>query len=241
MATYEISARRIQDLPMAERPRELMDELGAEQVNDRVLLSIVLRSGIRGKSVVDVAEDLLLRYGTLQEMSRVSVDELAGVSGVGKVRAQVVKAALELGRRMIRNPVQTAPDVRTPEAAAQVIRERTMGRDTESFWVLLLDTKYRLRRPPQEIGKGTLDACLVHPRDVFKEAIRSCSAAIVMVHNHPSGDPTPSAEDLRITRQLIEAGKIVDIQVLDHIIMGQRTEDRSVDFISLRESGLVGF
>lgn len=241
MRRYEISERRIKDLPEHERPRELIDREGVDRVNDRVLLAVILRSGIAGKSVVDVADDLLNTYGSLQELARVSVDELAGVTGMGPVRAQVVKAALELGRRLLDHPAAPPPVVRTPEAAADAVRHLITGRDTESFWVLLLDTKYRLRRPPLEVSKGTLDACLVHPRDIFKEAVRSCSAAVILVHNHPSGDPTPSAEDLRITRQLNDAGKIMDIEVLDHIIMGLRTAGREHDFISLRESGLVEF
>lgn len=241
MRTYEISPRRIKDLPEHERPRELIDREGVERVNDRALLAVILRSGVAGRSVVDVADDLLNTYGSLQELSRVSVDELARLPGVGKVRAQVVKAALELGRRLLDQPAAAPPVVRTPEAAADAVRRLTSGRDAESFWVLLLDTKYRLRRPPQEVSRGTLDACLVHPRDIFKEAVRSCSAAVILVHNHPSGDPTPSAEDLRITRTLVEAGKIMDIEVLDHIIMGMRTSDRDHDFISMRESGLVPF
>ena len=133
------------------------------------------------------------------------------------------------------------PLVRTPEDAARLVRDRARTCEGEVFWTLLLDKKYKLRRPPVEITKGILDTSLVHPREVFKEAIRSSSAAIVVLHNHPSGDVTPSAEDLRITRQLVEAGKIVDIEVLDHVILGRASIGQEKDFLSVRESGLVKF
>ncbi len=238
---YPISARRICDIPREERPRELVEEWGVDRVNDRVLLAVILRSGIPGQSVVDLADSLLQKYGSLRELSRQSVDELCTIRGMGRVRAQAVVAALELGRRLMRQPEEAASIIRTPGDAANLMRGRLHGHDAESFWVLMLDTKYRLRRPPFKVSSGILDACLVHPREVFKEAIRACSAAVVLVHNHPSGDPTPSAEDIRLTRRLVEAGRVVEIEVLDHVIIGQAAAGRAEDFISLRESGLVEF
>ena len=122
-----------------------------------------------------------------------------------------------------------------------VMRERLRSREEEAFWVLMLDVKNRMLRQPVEVTKGLLDASLVHPREVFREAIRSTSAAVVLVHNHPSGDPTPSAEDVRITKQLVDAGRIVDIHVLDHVILGQADSQGSPGYFSLSESGLVDF
>lgn len=238
---YYIFSRPMRDVPEAERPREIMDRLGAEQVEDRVLLSILLRSGVKGRSVTDLADGLLNEYGSLSALAGASIDDLRAIRGMGRVKSQVIKAALELARRLVARGEAAPTAVRTPEDAALLLRHVAQTRDVESFWVLLLDRKYRLRRPPLEITRGILDASLVHPREVFKEAIRTSSAALVLVHNHPSGDPSPSPEDIRITRQLVEAGKIVDIEVLDHIILGRTGHGASRDHISLRESGLVSF
>lgn len=238
---YPISARRICDIPEEQRPRETFARDGAEQVNDRVLLAILIRNGVPGHSAVDIADELLNRFGSLPALAREPVEELARLPGLGPVKAQILKAALELGRRL---PHATTPErleVRTPADAARLIGPRATGLEVEEFWVILLDTKYRLRRPPMAIARGILDACLVHPREVFKEAIRACAAAVVLVHNHPSGDPSPSREDLKLTRQLVEVGRVVDIEVLDHVIVGQKSDRNPQGFTSLRESGLVSF
>lgn len=238
---YVMTSRRMQDVPEDQRPRELFDRNGPEFVSDQVLLALILRSGVKGTSVFDLAGKLINEYGSLTVLAQVSTDELARMKGVGRVKAQVIKAALELGRRLSAEAMPVQPVVRTPEDAARLVRDRARICENEVFWTLLLDKKYKLRRPPVEITKGILDTSLVHPREVFKEAIRSSSAAIVVLHNHPSGDVTPSAEDLRITRQLVEAGKIVDIEVLDHVILGRASPGQERDFLSVRESGLVKF
>jgi DNA repair protein RadC len=241
--TYEISPRRISDIPERYRPREIMRKDGVENVSVATLLAVVLRSGVRGTSVLDLADKLLNEYGSLGALSEATVPEIKKkkIKGIGEVKLQVIQAALELARRLAREENTDKQSVRTPEDAARTLRADATGKTQEHFWVLLLDTKYRLRRPPIEVTKGILDASLVHPREVFKEAIRSSSAAVVLVHNHPSGDPSPSSEDIRITRQLVEAGKIMDIQVLDHVILGRRNGQTEKDFVSLRESGLVDF
>lgn len=238
---YYVFSQAMRDVPEEARPRELFDRLGAEAMSDQQLLALVLRSGIKGRSVMDLAGGLLHEYGSLQGLAEVSTDDLAAIHGMGRVRAQVVKSALELARRLTSVPAGSAPTVRTPEEAAALLRHEAQTSDVESFWVLLLDRKYKLRRPPVRITRGILDASLVHPREVFKEAIRTSSAALLLAHNHPSGDPAPSAEDLRITRQLVEAGRVVDIEVLDHVILGRRHGTDGRDFLSLRESGLVSF
>jgi DNA repair protein RadC len=234
-------SRPMRDVPEAERPREIFDRVGPEQMTDKQLLALILRSGVRGRSVTDLAEGLLNEYGSLSALAEVSAADLAAVKGMGRVRAQVVKAALELARRLASRGEAAPASVRTPEDAARLLRAEALAADVESFWVLLLDRRYRLRRPPLRVTRGILDASLIHPREVFKEAVRTSSAALVLVHNHPSGDPHPSPEDIRITRQLVEAGKIVDIEVLDHIILGRAEEGRAHDYVSLRESGLVAF
>lgn len=237
----EISRNRIKDIPEDERPRELLDRDGAEQVNDRILLAILLRSGIRGRSAVDLANELLNRFGSLPALAGEPVEEIARIHGMGRVRAQVIKAAMELSRRLQRSQIDERAEVRTPADVARLIWADSRSLEVEQFWVILLDTKYRLRRPPQAISRGILDACLVHPREVFKEAIRACAAAVVLVHNHPSGDSAPSREDIKLTRQLIEVGRIMDIEVLDHVVIGTRSERNPSGFTSLRESGLVSF
>ncbi len=234
-------SRPMREVPEEERPREIFDRAGPEHMTDKQLLALILRSGVRGRSVTDLAEGLLNEYGSLSALAEVSAADLAAVKGMGRVRAQVVKAALELARRLASRGEAGPVPVRTPEDAARLLRAEALAADVESFWVLLLDRRYRLRRPPLRITRGILDASLVHPREVFKEAVRTSSAAIVLVHNHPSGDPHPSPEDIRITRQLVEAGKIVDIEVLDHIILGRAEEGRDSDYLSLRESGLAAF
>ena len=238
---YPISLRRIKDIPEDQRPRETFDRDGADQVNDRVLLAILIRNGIPGHSAVDIADALLNRFGSIPALAREPVSEIARIPGLGKVKAQIIKAALELGRRLPAIQNIERAEVRTPADAARLIPRDTSSMEVEEFWVILLDTKYRLRRPPISISKGILDACLVHPREVFKEAIRACAAAVVLVHNHPSGDPSPSREDIKLTRQLIEVGRIMDIEVLDHVIVGIKTDRNPQGFSSLRESGLVSF
>lgn len=241
ITAYPISRRRIKDIPEEQRPRETFERDGAEQVSDRVLLAILVRNGIRGQSAVDIADELLNRFGSLPALAREPVAEIARVPGLGKVKAQIIKSALELGRRL---PSATAPErveVRVPADAARLIRGISSAHEVEEFWVILLDSKYRLRRPPISISRGILDACLVHPREVFKEAVRACAAAVVLVHNHPSGDSSPSREDIKLTRQLIEVGRIMDIEVLDHVIVGESSQRNPAGFTSLRESGLVSF
>lgn len=234
-------SRPMREVPESERPREIFDRVGPENMTDKQLIALILRSGVRGRSVTDLAEGLLNEYGSLAALAEVSVDDLAAIKGMGRVRAQVLKAAFELARRLAVSPATAPAEIRAPEHAARLLRAEAAGLDVECFWVLLLDRKYRLRRPPLRVTRGILDASLVHPREVFKEAVRTSSAAVVLVHNHPSGDPTPSAEDIRITRQLVEAGRVMDIEVLDHIILGRAEPGRSSDFVSLRETGLVSF
>ena len=184
---------------------------------------------------------LLLKYGSLSALSRVSVVELQSVPGIGKEKAKILKAALEIGRRLVQESVGENPLVVTPEQAASVLRERARGLDREIFWVLLLDIKNRLMVPPCEVSKGTLNSSLVHPREIFKPAVQHSAANVILAHNHPSGDPGPSAQDIKITRKLVEAGRTMEIAVLDHVIIGRKMREGADDFLSLRESGLVSF
>lgn len=236
---------RVCDMPARLRPREAIERQGVEHVSEVALLAVLLRSGSAGMNVVNLAEAILSHYGSLTAMARASVDELAGnerFKGLGRVKAQTLKAALELARRMaeeIRD--ERGVFVRSPEDAAAVLRASAKALDHERFWTLLLDTRNRVKGSAQEVSRGILDASLVHPREVFKPAIQSGCAALVLVHNHPSGDPTPSAEDVRITRQIVQAGQVIGIKVLDHVVLGRKSDSRDRDYLSMRESGVVEF
>ncbi len=235
------SLGRVRDMPSCLRPREEMEKAGPRGVPDDALLAILLRSGVRGLSVVDVARSLLRDYGSLSALAQCSVDELAARRGVGRVKAQVLAAAMEIARRISEDTDPWRRQIREPSDVAAVLRSEVMFLDREHFWVLILDTKNRLKGRPERISAGLLDASLVHPREVFQEAIRRGAAAVMLAHNHPSGDPTPSAEDIATTRQLLEAGRIVDIRVLDHVILGKSPPRGTSEFFSMRENGVVTF
>lgn len=236
---------RVCDMPARLRPREAIERQGVEHVTEVALMAVLLRSGASGMNVVDLAEEILRHYGSLTAVARASVDELAGdkrFKGLGKVKAQTLKAALELARRMAdETKDERGVFVRSPEDAASVLRTSAMTLDHERFWTLQLDSRNRVKGSALEVSRGILDASLVHPREVFKPAIQSGCAALILVHNHPSGDPTPSAEDLRITRQLVQAGQVIGIKVLDHVVLGRKAGGRDRDYMSIREAGLVEF
>lgn len=237
----EVYRVRVKDLPKALQPREKFDRLGPENLSESDLLALLLRTGTTGLNVVELAETLLFQYGSLSALSRASTVELQKIRGIGKEKAKILKAALEMGRRLVQENVGENPRIVTPEEAAAVLRERARGLDREVFWVLLLDIKSRLMAPPCEVSKGTLNSSLVHPREIFKPAIQHSAANVILAHNHPSGDPSPSAQDIKVTRHLIEAGRTMEIKVLDHVIIGRKTREGVDDFLSLRESGLVVF
>ena len=214
-------AHRIRDLPARLRPREEFDRLGAEHVSDRVLLAVLLGSGSAGINVAELAERLLIKYGSFLGLARANLDELArdpDLPGVGRVKARILKAAFELARRLAEETREAEGNyVRSPEDAARVLRETAKPLQHERFWVLPLDAKNRLQGRVDELTRGILDASMVHPREVFKRAIAQGCSRLVLVHNHPTGDPTPSAEDLRITRQLVAAGRVLGIEVLERM------------------------
>ena len=237
---YEAKSLRVQELPRAQQPRELVERQGPENVQDEVLLAVLLRTGLPNRNVLDLARDLLHHYGSLTEMAKASVDELTRHRGLGQVKAQILKCSLELARRLAKETVNRVT-VRSPEEVVRVLGAEARGLDVEYFWILLLDQKYRLIRPPHVVSKGILDASLVHPREVFKEAVRTGCAAVILAHNHPSGDSTPSAEDIRITRKLVEAGRLMEMDVLDHVVLGQQISKTDKPYTSLRESNLVEF
>ncbi|HOF47673.1 MAG TPA: DNA repair protein RadC [Verrucomicrobiota bacterium] len=227
---------RIKDLPISERPRERLAQHGAESLSNADLLAILLRTGLRGQSAVSVAEQLLSRFGRLDNLARASLAEIRSVRGIGQDKAIAVKAAFTLAQRMARDMAAESPLLDTPERVADLLREDNRLYEVECFQVVLLNTRRRLMRV-EKLSQGTLDTLLVHPREVFRAAIAAGAAAIVVAHNHPSGDPTPSEQDIKVTRDLIRAGQLLKIEVVDHVILGRRTAERSHDFVSLRELG----
>ena len=230
-------AYRITDLPLSERPREKLHALGAERLDTAELIAILLRTGTGGRSAIEIGRDLLAQFQTIERLAAASVEELSAIKGIGLAKAVQLKAAFALASRLPATR-EARPMLRTPRDVADRLREEMQHFEVEEFHVLLLDTKNRLIRDVK-VSKGTLNASLVHPREVFREAIRAGAASVILVHNHPSGDPTPSGDDLRITRELVEAGRVLKIEVLDHIIVGKRDSGRTEDFVSVKEIGLI--
>jgi DNA repair protein RadC len=227
---------RIKDLPDSERPRERLVAQGADALRNSELIAILLRTGLKGTSAIQVAEQMLHKFGTLDNLARASVADLRQVKGVGRDKAVTLVAAFTLARKMAGELQRESPVLDNPETVAMLLREENRIYEVEHFQVLLLNTRRRLIRVEQ-ISQGTLDTILVHPREVFKSAIAANASAIVLVHNHPSGDPAPSEADIKVTRDLIRAGKLLKIDVLDHVILGRASKERTQDYASLRELG----
>jgi DNA repair protein RadC len=228
---------KLKDQPAGERPRERLRERGADSLTHGELIAILLRTGLKGANVVEIGKELVRKYGSLHSLAQASWKELATVHGIGPDKAVTLVAAFGLARRLVQEELGESPLLDTPEAVAGLMRERTRLLTAEVFHVLLLNVRRRLINEPVKISDGTLDTILVHPREVFRTAIASNAAAIVLVHNHPSGDPAPSESDIKVTRDLIRAGQLLKIEVLDHVIIGRSSTERSKDYASLRELG----
>ena len=221
----------IKDMPVGERPRERLQHYGAGALSTAELIAILLRSGVAGESVLHLAERLLARYGGLTGLAQASFAELCQEKGIGPAKVTQIKAALELGRRLLVASPQERPQVRSPADAANLLMLEMSLLAQEQMRVILLDSKNRVLAIPT-IYQGSLNTSLVRVGELFREAIRQNCAAIIVVHNHPSGDPTPSPEDVLVTKQIVEAGKLLDIEVLDHLVIGRQR------YVSLKERGL---
>ena len=221
----------IKELPADGRPREKLKALGAGALSEAELLAIILRMGTQGESVVDLANRLLVTYGGLVGLGRVPFSELCGVHGLGEAKACQLKAALEMGRRLLLAQPEERIQVRSPSDLAHLLILEMAPLDQETLRVVLLNTKNQVIKF-QDVYRGSLNSSLVRVGEVFKEAVRINAAAIIVAHNHPSGDPTPSPEDARVTEQIVAAGKLLEIEVLDHLVIGERS------VVSLREKKL---
>lgn len=230
----------IRDLPSQERPRERLAEHGAEALRNAELIAILLRTGMKGISAIQVAEQLLARFPNLDDLARASLQDLAKTKGIGRDKAIALKSAFTLAQRMAREIRTEMPLVETPEQVANILREEYRQVAIETFKVILLNRRNRLIRI-ETISQGTVDSILIHPREVFRHAITANATGIILAHNHPSGDPSPSTADLSATGDIVRAGQVLKIDVLDHVILGVRTEGRAKDYFSIRQSGLVAF
>jgi DNA repair protein RadC len=226
-------ALSIRELPRSDRPRERLIDLGAQALSSAELLAILLGSGGSGRTAIQLGQNMLAGAGgSLRRMAMQPVASLTALAGVGAARAAAVHAALELGRRMACETRDDGAPVRSPRDVVELFAARLQDLPVEEFHVAVLDSQHRLERDIM-VTRGILNSSLVHPREVFREAIAERAAAIILVHNHPSGDPTPSADDRVVTEQLVAAGRVLDIPVHDHIIIGRGR------YTSFAEAGLL--
>ena len=222
----------MKDVAPHDRPREKLERLGPSALGDNELLALVLGGGLRGRGALDLANRLIEFVGGLHGMTRVSVSDLCSVAGIGRAKAAQVIAAVELGRRtLVRDHVER-PRFTSPGSLAAYLLPLYGASSVEHFGLVLLDTKSRVIRT-KLLSTGSLDSTVVHPREVFREAAANAAAAIILFHNHPSGDPTPSPEDIDLTTRMVNAGEVMGIDVLDHVILADQ------QYFSLLESGIA--
>jgi DNA repair protein RadC len=222
---------RIGDLASQDRPRERLAQIGAEALNSAELLAILLRTGLEGENAVRLGERLLAQHGGLEGLLKMSYSDLCNVKGIGPAKAAQLKAAVELGRRIAAASPAERPTISSAADAANLIMFEMRALDQEVVKVLLLDTRNRLM-DKVEVYKGSLNTSMIRVGELFREAIKQNAASIIVVHNHPSGDPSPSPDDVAVTRLMVEAGRLLDISVHDHLVIGQNR------FVSLKERGL---
>ena len=231
---------RLKDLAVSDRPQERLEQLGPGALSDTELLAMLLRSGSRGHNVISIAQRLIAEAGSLAALVRWNESDFRRLTGIGRVKALQLVTVMEIVRRaQTKGPEAEANVLNRPELIHVHFQPQTAGLAVEKFWVLCLNRKNRLLRQV-EITSGTATSSLAHPREVFRAAIRHGATAVVCVHNHPSGDPAPSAADVQVTRQLRDAAKAVDIDLLDHVIVGRTAADPlGRGFYSFRESGVL--
>ena len=221
----------IHDLPKDERPRERLVKFGEQALSAQELLQLILGRGVAGESVAVTAQKLLAQFGSLQKLAEASIEELSSIKGIGLAKAAQIKAAFEIGRRLsTQAPAYKSKELTDPEKVYRLIKSKLKDYHKEHFYIIALNSR---NHSIAEVSVGSLNASVVHPREVFAEAIKNKAASVIFVHNHPSGDPEPSEDDLEITKRLVESGKILGIEVIDHIIITK------TGFISFKEKNLL--
>ena len=223
---------RIPDLAADDRPRERLATVGAQALSHAELLAILLRVGTKGENAIHLAERLLAQWGGLPGLHRMSHADLCQVKGIGQAKAAQLMAAIELGRRIAVSSPDERPAIGSPADAANLLMYQMSALEQEYLYVILLDTRNRVLGKPLEVYHGSLNTSLIRTGEVFREAIKANAAGLIVAHNHPSGDLSPSPEDVAVTRALVEAGKLLDVEVLDHLVIGRQR------FVSLKERGL---
>lgn len=221
----------IHDFPVGERPRERMQYYGPTALSNAELLAILLRVGSTGENVVALSTRLLAEFGGLAGLAKASFSDLASIKGVGTAKTAQLKAAIELGRRLLITSPDARPQITSPLDAANLLMLEMGGLEQEHLRTLLLDTKNRVLASPT-VYVGNVNSSIIRISEVFREAVRENATAMIVAHNHPSGDPTPSPEDVSVTRSIVEAGSLLGIDVLDHLVIGHQR------FVSLKERGL---
>lgn len=222
---------KLKELPSSDRPRERLQNHGPGALSNAELLAIILRTGIGGQNVLSMSSSLLARFGGLAGLAKANIEELRREKGFGLAKACQLKAALELGKRLLIESPGDRPQVRSPLDAANLVLLEMSLLEQESMRVMLLDTRNTVTAI-NTIYVGNVNTALVRISEVFREAVRTNSPQIIVIHNHPSGDPTPSPEDVQVTEQIVSAGRLLDIDVLDHLIIGRQR------YVSLKERGL---
>jgi DNA repair protein RadC len=230
---FHLMARQsIRTWPEGERPRERLLKHGADRLSDAQLLAIILRTGGGGKSALDLAMEILTDLGNLRGIENAALGEFSQFKGMGNAKVAQLKAAFELGRRMLEEPAKRGPAFSSSGDVYAYYHQRLRDLRKEVFYCAMLDAKNRISKD-YCVSEGTLTNSLIHPREAFKNAIKESAASVIFVHNHPSGDPSPSREDIIITQRLMNAGEIVGIKVLDHVIIGDNT------YTSMMEEGYI--
>ncbi|MET0263220.1 MAG: DNA repair protein RadC [Rariglobus sp.] len=233
------SPNRLQTLASGDRPQERLQKLGAGALSDSELLAMLLRSGTKGHDVLTLSNRLISEAGSLAGLIKWSETDFKKLKGIGRIKALQLITVMEVARRVLAQAGPQTPLIDSADKAADFLRPLTHGLEVEKFFVLALNRKNRLIKCI-EITSGTATSSLAHPREVFREAIKEAASAIICAHNHPSGDPSPSSADIKVTRQLREASQTIDITLLDHVILGQPSHDPSgVGYYSFREAGLI--
>jgi DNA repair protein RadC len=222
---------RIMDLHESDRPRERLASLGPQALSNAELIAILLRVGVRGENAVTVGQRLLNKFGGLSGLHRAPFAELKKEHGLKDAKAAQIKAAIELGRRLTLESPEERPTINSPADAAALVQYEMSALEQEHLRVMLLDRRNRVLETV-EVYKGSVNSSQVRVGEIFKEAIRKNASAVIVIHNHPSGDPTPSPDDVAVTRAIVQAGKLLDMEVLDHLVIGQGK------WVSLKERGL---